>query len=92
MTASQTVSGGLVQLYHVVCLLFGCTDVDECASGLALCNGTSSSCTNTPGSYTCGCTDGGFKLAANNITCVGTCNWAMQLALQPGPGLVWHVV
>ncbi|MCA9616591.1 MAG: DUF4215 domain-containing protein [Myxococcales bacterium] len=42
-----------------------CTDVDECASGGAICN-TNAVCTNTLGSYTCACNAG---WTGNGVTC-----------------------
>ncbi len=44
----------------------GCTEVDECALGIATCSG-SATCTNTPGSYTCACNAG---FTGDGFTCV----------------------
>ena len=44
------------------------TDIDECTNGTHNCQQT---CTNTPGSFVCGCLDG-FVLDANGQNCTGT--------------------
>jgi len=48
-----------------------CLDINECTRQTALCNGTSSTCTNIIGGYTCGCNNTGYELGPNNFTCVG---------------------
>ena len=50
-------------------------DDDECASGSHSCTctglvGCTPSCTNTGGSYTCGCS-AGFVISVDGLTCVG---------------------
>ena len=44
-----------------------CIDVNECVEGSAQC---SQSCTNTAGSYVCGCSDG-YYLDTDGYTCNG---------------------
>ena len=39
---------------RTVCVCFLSTDIDECSTGLALCN-DSANCTDTDGSYECTC-------------------------------------
>ena len=62
-------------IYRFVSLLIGFPDEDECATGADLCNcggliGCAPSCSNTPGSYDCGCSSG-FGLDLDDITCIG---------------------
>lgn len=47
-----------------------CTDIDECASGTPC--GAHSTCTNTSGSYTCGCVSG-YKLVGSACTDIDEC-------------------
>ena len=42
-------------------------DIDECSDGTDNCEQT---CTNTPGSFVCGCFSG-FSLDANGVNCTG---------------------
>ena len=50
----------------VLLLLF--SDIPECEKGLDNCSET---CTNTIGSFTCGCHGKGYILAEDGTTCVG---------------------
>ena len=43
-------------------------DIDECTNNTDNCNQT---CTNTEGSFTCGC-NGGYELNSDGTTCNGT--------------------
>lgn len=45
-----------------------CTDVEECKDNPRICNG--GKCTNTPGSYTCICTEG-LLSAPDGTSCQG---------------------
>lgn len=47
-----------------------CKDIDECTDrpDLVNCHGEGSMCQNTPGSFTCACTEG-YKLNADGLTC-----------------------
>ena len=47
------------------------SDVDECSSSAL--NNCNQQCTNTIGSYTCSCTDGGYRLSLAGHTCIGRC-------------------
>ncbi len=47
-----------------------CTDIDECASGTPC--GAHSTCTNTSGSYTCGCVSG-YSSVGNTCTDIDEC-------------------
>ena len=51
--------------------IFTFVDVDECSDGTHNCFQT---CTNSIGSYTCGCNTG-FLLETNGITCSGMCKY-----------------
>ena len=44
------------------------TDIDECSGATNGC--TQGPCTNTPGSYTCGC-DPGYELDGDRFSCNG---------------------
>ena len=57
-------------LQRVRCHLNLCflPDIDECSARTHGCNQV---CTNTPGSFQCSCTDCGFELSADGMTCTG---------------------
>ena len=48
-------------------MIFLNADIDECSEGIDNCNQT---CTNTEGSFTCGCDDG-YLLYSDETTCNG---------------------
>ena len=51
------------------CLFLLLLDINECTAGTANCaTGGTSTCTNTPGSYTCACNTG---YSGNGVTCTG---------------------
>ena len=55
--------------YCGVIYFISLSDVDECTTGTHNCQ---QQCTNTPGSFTCGC-NSGYRLLANGYHCQGTC-------------------
>ena len=57
-----------------------CTEVDECASGVAVCDWKDgATCTNTPGSYKCTCPSG---YTGDGVT---TCTSIDYCGMMPGP-------
>ena len=73
LTSSQTVFKILVYalifrwIYNLIRYYFYNVDVDECGDDT---DGCSQTCTNTEGSFTCGCTDG-YVLNVDGTTCDG---------------------
>lgn len=57
---------------HLIPLsLFDLLDIDECEDSVSKCSHT---CTNTPGSYTCGCHEG-HVLSEDGLSCEGKHNF-----------------
>ena len=54
-------------MYNIIRYYFYNVDVDECGDDT---DGCSQTCTNTEGSFTCGCTDG-YVLNVDGTTCDG---------------------
>ena len=54
-----------------------CSDTDECSNGTHNC---SHICTNTNGSYMCGCNDG-YYLDFDNVTCNGMYKMCVYIQL-----------
>ena len=72
-------------IHESVLIICACTDADECATGSDLCEQV---CTNTVGSYTCGCWPG-YSPTSNLLSCLGkymSCIWHKETF----PSSLWH--
>ena len=60
---------GLVKwmLLHILSLIYGMIDVNECREGTDLC---AQNCHNSIGSYVCTCVDG-FIISIDGVNCIG---------------------
>ena len=54
------------------------SDTDDCTDGTHNC---SQICTNTNGSFTCGCFNG-YELDYDNVTCNGMCKMCIYMYIQ----------
>ncbi len=62
----------MIDIRWIPFLGVGCSDIDECADGTAIC-GASTLCVNTPGSYTCtSCSGASFCPTITNSYCYQT--------------------
>ena len=63
-----------VHLWFYCDQLFSCIDINECTSGVHNC---AQLCTNTEGSYTCGCR-AGYQLNSDRLRCDGEINLMLK--------------
>ena len=77
------VFAGFVGNFSLIANLFDYSDDNECAQNTAgcVCGGTAgttctTSCTNTPGGYTCGCSLG-HAIDVLGLSCEGKCSGAL---------------
>ena len=65
-------------LMNMHTLIFILPDIDECSDGTQNCSQT---CTNTPGSFICGCYNSGFLLDNDGFTCNGMYKYNLYVLL-----------